>query len=217
MDQHVTLDPHTVALLRDVPLAPGPLFVCDVDEVVLEFLSGYRAFLAANGMTLGNDAFRLHGNVRDTRGVVIDDDTVTADIDRFFNEQARWQLVVHGATEGLAALARHGNVLLLTAMWHRHIEARRAHLVASGIHYPLVTTEGSKGRAIAHVASERPVVFIDDMPRNHEDVIEHAPHATTIHFMADETLAHHLPPLPQRTARARNWTEVVDIALAAVR
>ena len=213
----MTLDPHTVTLLRDVRLEPGPLFVCDVDEVILAFLQPYRAFLIANGMALGDEAFRLHGNVRFADGTLVPDAKVTDDIDRFFTEQATWQNLVEGATEGLARMAERGNVLLLTAMWHRHLDARRAHLDALGITYPLVTTEGSKGRAIAHVASDRPVVFIDDMPYNHDDMIEHVPHATTVHFMADETLLPLLPPLPERTARAYSWNEVVDISLAAIR
>ena len=213
----MTLDPHTVTLLRDVDLRPGPLFVCDVDEVVLAFLQPYRAFLAANGMQLGGDQFRLHGNVRRTDGSLVDDTTVSADIDRFFAEQATWQTLVPGAREGLDALAASGNVLLLTAMWHRHLEARRAYLDALEIAYPLVTTEGSKGRAIAHVVEDRPVVFIDDMPRNHEDVQQHVPQATTIHYMADLTIAHLLPPLPTETIRASSWPEVVDISLATVR
>ena len=213
----MTLDPHTVALLRDVRLEPGPLFVCDVDEVILAFLQPYRAFLAANGMALGNDAFRLHGNVRFSNGTLVPDAKVSKDIDHFFADQATWQGLVDGAAEGLARMAERGNVILLTAMWHRHLDARRAHLDALGIAYPLVTTEGSKGRAIAHVASDRPVVFIDDMPYNHSDVIEHAPHAATVHYMADETLLPLLPPLPERTARAYSWDEVVDISLAALR
>ena len=212
----MTLDPHTVRLLRDIPLGSGPLFVCDVDEVVLAFLTPYRAFLRHNGMTLGSDAFRLHGNVYDLDGRTVDDQTVTDDIDRFFAEQARWQTLVPGAAEGLARLAQVGNVLLLTAMWHRHLDARRAHLDGLGLPYPLVTTEGSKGRAIAHAAPNRPVVFIDDMPRNHADVIEHAPQATTVHYMADDALRHLLPPLPDGTVRAETWQDVVDISLAAV-
>ena len=213
----MTLDPHTVALLRDIPLAPGPVFVCDVDEVVLAFLAPYRAFLRSKNMELGTDAFRLHGNIRHDDGTLVPDDVVTADIDHFFADQAVWQTLVEGAREGLATLAAHGNVLLLTHMWHRHLDARRAHLDALDVPHPLVTTEGSKGRAIAHAAAERPVVFIDDMPRNHEDVIEHAPHAQTVHYMSDDTLRHLLPPLPAATARANTWSEVVEIAIAAVR
>ena len=213
----MTLDPHTVRLLRDIPLREGPVFFCDVDEVVLAFIGPYRLFLESRGMALGNGSFGLHGNVRRADGSLVDDATVTADIDRFFADQASWQTLVPGAREGLAALAERGDVILLTAMWHRHLDARAGHLAGLGLPYPLVTTEGSKGRAIAHAAGSKRAAFVDDLPRNHEDVGRHAPGATRVHFMADRTLAPLLPPLPDGVHRAGSWPEIVDIALQGVR
>ena len=206
----MTLDPVTAHRLEAVAPPTGSLVVCDVDEVVLHFLDPFRALLAENGWTLHADSFRLHGNVRGNDGALAPDADVSAAIERLFVEQGARQTLVPGAVEGLARLAGTASVVLLTAMRHGHFDAREAHLAALGLPYPLVTTEGSKGRAIAHVANGRPVAFIDDLPPNHADVLTHAPETLCVHLMADEPFAPLLPPLPDGVLPAADWPAAVE-------
>lgn len=212
----MTLDPLTERRLRSLDLPAGPLFVVDVDDVVLTFVGPLRELIADEGLHLVTDTYRLHGNVRDRSGEAVANERVSALIDRVFAEQERRQRPVDGAQEGLDRLSRHGAVVLLTAMRHGHFEARERHLRAQGIDHPLVTTEGSKGRAIASVASEGPVVFVDDLPSNHADVLTHVPHATAIHFMAEPVFAHVMPPLPEPVLVAESWEAIVETALGAI-
>ena len=44
-------------------LTERPLIVCDIDEVVLEFVTPFQAFLMDNGHELRATSFRLNGNV----------------------------------------------------------------------------------------------------------------------------------------------------------
>ena len=212
----MTLDPVTARRLVDLALPDGPLFVIDVDDVVLHFLGPFRRLLGEEGLELRLASFRLHGNVVDARGEPVEGVRVSALIDRIFTEQAERQSLVDGAAEGLATLARHGVVLLLTAMRHAHFDVREGHLRGLGIDAPLVTTEGSKGKAIAALARAHPTAFVDDMPYNHADVLAHVPDARSIHFMADRSLDPLLPRLPEATVPARSWDEVVDAALRGV-
>ena len=212
----MTLDERTVARLGQIDRPAGPLFICDVDEVVLEFVDPFHAFLRSHGLSLATSSFRLHGNIRDADGREVEAERIDRLIDLFFDTQADWQPLVAGAKDGLELLSKHGTIFLLTAMRHGHFEARETHLAALGIHYPLVTTEGSKGAAIAHLGHEDETVFVDDLPSNHFDVLSHSPETTAIHFMANRAFADALPELPSSTRRADTWDDVVRIALEAV-
>ena len=204
------LDPVTAHRLDRVAPPDGPLVVCDVDEVVLHFLEPFRRLLAERDQLLHPESFRLHGNIRHRDGTPVPDGEVSAAIETMFEEQEARQTLVPGAREGLARLAERASVVLLTAMRHGHFDAREAHLTALGFPYPLVTTEGSKGRAIAHVANGRPVAFIDDLPYNHVDVRRHAPDTLCVHLMADAPFAPLLPPLPDGVAAVADWAGAVE-------
>ena len=212
----MTLDPLTAHRLRDLAIPAGPLFVVDVDDVVLDFVGPLRSLLGSEGLHLATDTYRLHGNVRDTAGEPVSKERVLALIDRLFAEQERRQHPVAGAREGLDRLAQHGTVVLLTAMRHGHFETRERHLRAHGIEHALVTTEGSKGRAIASVEGAEPVVFVDDLPSNHADVRGHVPRATCIHFMANRDFAPVLPPLPEGVRAVGSWDAIVETAFGAI-
>ena len=101
-------------------------------------------------------------------------------------------------------------------MTHAHFEARERLLATHGITYPLVTTEGSKGAALASLSHTGPMVFIDDLPANHADVLGQVPGVVAIHLMADEEFRAQLPALPPDVQRADNWAHAVAIALHAI-
>ena len=49
--------------LNHIQLADRPLIVCDIDEVVLEFLTPFSNFLRSCGRDLLPRSFRLNGNI----------------------------------------------------------------------------------------------------------------------------------------------------------
>ncbi len=51
-------------VLASLAASTRPLLVCDVDEVILEFLDPFHAYLESVEHRLHPDSFRLHGNVR---------------------------------------------------------------------------------------------------------------------------------------------------------
>ena len=82
-----------------------PLVVVDIDEVVLEFVAPFMAFLESQGHELRPDSFRLTGNIyfKET-GQAAEKHTVSDLLERFFAEHDTWQSPVEGALDTLAEI-----------------------------------------------------------------------------------------------------------------
>ena len=188
-----------------------PLVVCDIDEVVLEFVSPFMAFLDSHGHELRTNSFRLNGNVyfKET-GEAADNETVFGFLERFFSEHDAWQGPVDGALDTLARIeAEHeADIIFLTAMPPRHHGRRRALLDKHGFPHPMIATEDAKGDAVAALTRhhpQRPVAFIDDLPPNHVSVLQAVPGALGLHLMAYRAFAPHLPPMPEGVTSVEDW------------
>lgn len=203
-------DPETLRQIEELSSDDRPLLVLDVDDVLLEFIRPFPKFLEARGFSLTMASFRLTGNIAEkATGRLVEQPEVTALLDEFFLGQAEWQTLTDGAVEALATFAGKVEIVLLTAMYHRHRDTRRAHLDALGLHYPLLTTEMAKGPAVAKLRGDsgRPVAFVDDQPSNLLSVGYLLPDAHLFHLMADNSLRAFLPPLPDRIAVVQDWHE----------
>lgn len=160
-------DPETARQIAELASDDRPLLILDVDDVVLEFIRPFPNFLKARGFGLTMASFRLTGNIAEqATGRLVEQAEVTALLDDFFHTQADWQSITDGAAEALSALGDRAEIVMLTAMPHKHRAARRAHLDALGLNYPLLTTEMAKGPAVAKLRGDkrRPIAFVDDQP-----------------------------------------------------
>jgi hypothetical protein len=212
-------DPETARQIAELSRDRRPLVVLDVDEVLLEFIRPFIAFLGANGLKFDTASFRLHGNISDAAtGAVIEHERVTALIDGFFAVQADWQTAAEGAADAIAVLARDAEIVMLTAMPHKHRAVRRAHLDALGFPYPLLTTETAKGPAIRQLRGDhpRPVGFVDDLPHNLVSVRSAVADAHLFHVMAHAEMRRLLPPLPDGIVAAADWREAAPRIVAAL-
>ncbi|MBZ9975203.1 MULTISPECIES: hypothetical protein [unclassified Mesorhizobium] len=203
-------DPETARQIEELAADDRPLLVLDVDDVVLEFIRPFPHFLKARGYGLTLASFRLTGNIAETAsGRLIGQPEVTALLGDFFDAQADWQSITDGAAEALTGLGDRAEIILLTAMPHRHRAVRRAHLDALGLAYPLLTTEMAKGPAVAKLRgkSGRPVVFVDDQPANLASVRDSVADANLFHLMADNSLRTFLPSVPDDVIVVQDWHE----------
>ncbi|ESY97550.1 MULTISPECIES: hypothetical protein [unclassified Mesorhizobium] len=203
-------DPETARQIEELAADDRPLLVLDVDDVVLEFIRPFPHFLKARGYGLTLASFRLTGNIAETAsGRLIEQPEVTALLGDFFDAQADWQSITDGAAEALTGLGDRAEIILLTAMPHRHRAVRRAHLDALGLAYPLLTTEMAKGPAVAKLRgkSGRPVVFVDDQPANLASVRDSVADANLFHLMADNSLRRFLPSVPDDVIVVQDWHE----------
>ena len=212
-------DPETLRQIEELALDERPLLVLDVDDVVLEFIRPFPKFLESRGLHLTMASFRLTGNIADkATGRLVEQPQVTALLDEFFDGQADWQTITDGAAEALAKLAGQVEIVLLTAMFHRHRATRRAHLDQLGLPYPLLTTEMAKGPAVARLrgAKGRPVAFVDDQPNNLISARTSVPDAHLFHLMADNSLRQFLPPLPEDIVAVEDWHDAAPRIAAAL-
>ena len=212
-------DPETARQIEELAADDRPLLVLDVDDVVLEFIKPFPHYLKSRGFGLTLASFRLTGNIAETAsGRLIEQSEVTALLGDFFDAQADWQSIADGAADALAMLGRSAEIVMLTAMPHKHRAVRRAHLDALGLDYPLLTTEMAKGPAIAKLrgAKGRRVAFVDDQPSNLVSARNSVADAHLFHLMADNSLRAFLPPTPEDIISVENWREAAPRIAAAL-
>lgn len=203
-------DPETARQIEELAADDRPLLVLDVDDVVLEFIRPFPHFLKSRGFGLTLASFRLTGNIAETEsGRLIEQAEVTALLGEFFDAQADWQSMTDGAADALAGLGDRAEIIMLTAMPHRHRSTRRAHLDALGLNYPLLTTEMAKGPALAKLrgAKGRRIAFVDDQPHNLMSARGSVADALLFHLMADNSLRAFLPPVPDDIIVVQDWRE----------
>jgi hypothetical protein len=215
----MSIDPETLRQIEELSHDPRPLLVLDVDDVVLDFIGPFPRFLEAQGFELRLGSFHLNGNIFDVAsGEAADAARVDELIDAFFHGQAEWQTITVGADEAMAEIAPRAEIVMLTAMPHRFREARRVHLDALGLPYPLLTTEMAKGPAIARLRGEhpRPVAFVDDQPRNLVSAREWVEDVSLFHLMADNRLREIMPPPPEGIAIVDDWPQATPLIADAL-
>lgn len=192
----------------DLVLSDRPLIVCDIDEVVLEFISPFQAFLVDNGHELRPISFRLNGNVFSLDdGAEALDDKVAMLLEAFFTSQDAWQTPVNSAADSLARLADEADIVFLTAMPPRHRAVRRRLLSRHGFDYPMIATEAAKGPAVLalHGSRAHPVVFVDDIFTNLHSVRKHVPESLLINLMANEAFRALAPHPGDGVGIATDW------------
>jgi hypothetical protein len=210
-------DPETRRQISELSHGTRPLLVCDVDEVVLEFIRPFQSWLGGRGLHLKTDSFRLHGNIIDREtSIPVENARVSSLIEEFFHIQHDWQEPVDGAVEHLNLLSAGADIVLLTAMPHRYRDHRLELMAKHSISFPLITTEMAKGPAVLALRGDhaRPVAFIDDIAHNHISVAQSVPDAVLIHLMAFAELLPVMPPLPPNVHMAGDWADAADKAAA---
>ncbi|MEI2301700.1 hypothetical protein [Ensifer sp. MJa1] len=205
-----------MSTVGQIQLRPRPLIVSDIDEVVLEFINPFRAFLDSCDHALLPRSFRLTGNiVNRTDDQPVTEAEVKALLDAFYGSQDRWQTPAVQVVDTLAALSEEADIVFLTAMPPHHAAVRRALLDRLGLPYPLLATEEPKGPIVQELHAGRavPLVFVDDILRNLQSVQRHVPSCLLINLMVNVEFRA-LAPAPDPGIRlVSNWAE----AAAAIR
>ena len=174
-----------------------PLIVSDCDEVLLHMVAPFRDWLdEAHGVTFsmaGND-FATALTRQDT-GELVDGSEIWRLLNLFFDTEMHRQLPIAGAVEGVARLAEHADVVILTNLGDHRQETRARQLRDVGIAARVFTNQGPKGPALQAILDElKPshTIFIDDVPQHHGSVAELLPHVTRLHLCGEPLLAPHI-------------------------
>ncbi|SMD05896.1 hypothetical protein [Rhizobium sp. RU36D] len=197
-------------ITADIALSERPLIVCDVDDVVLQFVGPFQSFLQDHGYRLLPRSFRLHGNIVSAiNEQPVDHADVTGLIAGFFDSQERWQVPIAGAAEALQMLSSDADVVFLTAMPTRYFAQRRRLLDSLGFAFPLIATEDAKGPLVArlHASREHKIAFVDDMVHNLHSVGQHKSDCLLVHLPPISEIHRFAPETPDTARRAGDWSE----------
>jgi hypothetical protein len=206
--------------ISHIRLGERPLIVCDVDDVVLQFIDPFQLFIRSEGHEFLPRSFRLHGNiVSKADGTAIEDAEVSRLIEAFFEAQELWQTPLDLVVQTLDRLSENADILFLTAMPPRFQDQRRRLLDRTGLLFPLLATEQPKGPIVHALHADRalPVVFIDDMARNLHSVRDHVADCLLIHLMPNSPVHHFAPSAAEDIARASDWNHAARLIDAHIR
>jgi hypothetical protein len=193
-----------------------PLVVSDCDEVLLHMVAPFRDWLGEQhgvDFVMSNDfatAMRWRHN-----GEAVGQAEMLRLLNLFFDSEMHRQAAIEGAVEGIATLAEHADVVILTNLGDHRQEARARQLREAGIEARVFTNQGPKGPALrAILDSYRPsrAIFIDDLPQHHDSVARIAPHVSRLHLCGEPLLAPHIAcALAAGHAHARidSWQEAL--------
>jgi len=200
--------------LSHIRLGERPLIVCDVDDVVLQFIDPFQLFLESQGHEFLPRSFRLHGNiVSKADGTAIEDQQVSRLIEAFFEAQEFWQKPLDRVVQTLERLSEEADILFLTAMPPRFQDQRRRLLDRTGLLFPLLASEQPKGPIVhaLHASRSHPVVFIDDMARNLHSVRDHVADCLLIHLMPNSPVHRFAPAAADDITRATDWAHAAEL------
>ena len=188
-------------------LAPTPLAIIDVDEVLGLFVQGFDAWLRGHGHELRMTSFRLFGNIYATGADEPADKIVGKGLfDGYFAEGCGEMAVAPGAADALARIAGTAAVVILTNAPECSRRLRGDWLARHGLPYPLIVNAGPKGPAVAALADAAGsrCAFVDDLLPNLDSVAEHAPAVARFQLVADPALRT-MAPRSERHAAVEDW------------
>ena len=179
--------------LDHVRLSDRPLIVCDVDEVVLEFLDPFQRFLRSSRprplAAIVPPAWQYL--CIESGDAVADDPCQSADAGGILRDaRTEWQIAApRSPSRRSTELAADADIVFLTAMPPRHaaVQPRRCS-TGSGLDYPLIATQDAEGSRRAS-AARRPQAALRFHRRylaiNLHSVREHAPDCLLINLMVN--------------------------------
>ncbi|PTW61474.1 hypothetical protein C8N35_102184 [Breoghania corrubedonensis] len=197
------------ARIEALTLAARPLIVCDVDEVVLQFIAPLERLMNDAGMEFIDHRYRLTGNIRHVEtGDLASRDEVRALLHGFFEDHGRLQTPVPGAADALNQLSERAQVVMLTNMPARFLTTREEVLARNGISFPVIVNDGPKGPAVSALAErvQAPLVFLDDSPSNLTSVRDTVEEAHIIQFIADPRFFALADPVEGARLISNDWT-----------
>lgn len=203
--------------INHIQLSDRPLLVSDVDDVVLEFLRPFEAYLASLGHHLLPKSFHLTGNIvslADQRA--LEEHQVKQILHDFFDRQEDWQRPFGDSVNQLKQLGSMADVVFLTAMPPAYTQQRRRLLDQLGLDFPLLATESPKGPVVKALHRERslPLAFMDDMAHNLHSVADHAPDCLLVHIAPQSEIHRFAPKTAPQVIRAEDWSAACTTIVA---
>lgn len=189
------------------------LIICDVDEVVIQFLQPLRKFLNYNGYRLEADNFSLNDNIyANSTNKLVGQNKVQQLLLQFYENEAENLPIVNNAQQSLLTLSDQANIVFLSNIPEQFTFQRQQNLLNHALHFPLVINEGPKGPCVATLATHtnQQIFFLDDNPTNLKSVRENVVDVHLIQFVADDIFFNLSPKIKGVKLSTRDWKQVVQ-------
>lgn len=192
-----------------------PLIICDVDEVIIDFVAGLDAYLEKRTLILSRARYALTGNIHDQEtGEPVDPAQCAALIADYQSTAVHKVGAVRGSVAALLDLAGWCEIKLLTNVQEAHEAARRSHLEHLGLPFPVIANRGDKGPAVRGLADTHkamygsaPVVFLDDSCSHLLSAARHVDGISLIQFIADDAFRSLVRSTPEISLITGDWRE----------
>ncbi len=194
-----------------------PLIISDCDEVLLHMVAPFRDWLGEEhevDFVMEGADFSSAMRWRES-GEVLEQKDIWKYLGLFFDTEMGRQKPIEGAIQGLNALSKHADIVILTNLTDERQEHRKEQLLDHGLSAPVFTNQGPKGPALRAILDEyRPstAIFIDDLPQHHHSARETIGDITTLHFCGEPLLAPHIDcayKAGHADARIDRWDEAL--------
>ena len=171
--------------------------ITDCDEVLLHMIAPFRDWLDE----AHDIAFELSGHefhkamTRRATGELVEPEQVWPLLNLFFDSEMHRQHPIAGSVAGVAALAEHADVVVLTNLQDHRQQTRTSQLAELGINLRVFTNQGPKGPALQAILDEYApsrAIFIDDLAQHHGSVAEIAPQVSRLHLCGEPMIAPHI-------------------------
>ena len=187
------------------------LIICDVDEVVIQFLQPLREFLIKNGFRLETNNFSLNDNIfSNSTNRLVGKNKVQQLLLKFYESEAEILPIVENAQKSLLTLSDQANIVFLSNIPKQFEVPRQRNLHSHGLHFPLLINKGPKGPLVATLTAKtnQQIFFLDDNPINLKSVRENVEHIHLIQFVADEDFFNLSPKVNGVKLTTRDWKQV---------
>ena len=191
--------------------ADKSLIICDVDEVVIQFLQPLREFLIHNGFRLESNNFSLNDNIfSNSTNQLVGRNKVQQLLLQFYKSEAEILPIVENAQKSLLTLSDQANIVFLSNIPEQFEVQRQRNLHSHGLHFPLLINKGPKGPLVATLTAKtnHQIFFLDDNPINLKSVRENVEHIHLIQFVADEDFFNLSPKVNGVKLTTRDWKQV---------
>ena len=174
-----------------------PLIISDCDEVLLHMVAPFRDWLAdQHGISFDmSSGDFVNAMTRQGTGELVATKEIWPLLNLFFDSEMHRQHPIAGSVAGVAALAEHADVVVLTNLQDHRQQTRTHQLAEFGINLRVFTNQGPKGPALQAILDEYApsrAIFIDDLAQHHGSVAEIAPQVSRLHLCGEPMIAPHI-------------------------
>ena len=133
-----------------------PLIITDCDEVLLHMVAPFRDWLdEAHGIDFSMEGSDFGQALKHQQtGDLVEGPEIWRLLNAFFDTEMHRQQPIAGAVKGVARLAEHADVVILTNLGDHRQVTRTAQLRNVGIEARVFTNQGPKGPALQAILDE---------------------------------------------------------------